>query len=66
MRGDVTIKKKKKKNRSLLYAKLLVDKKRGFRVTARVALIKDLEYLVHGTVNNMCWPYIRNFVSAIG
>ena len=41
-------------NKSVVCAKLLAAKKRGFRETAHVALMKDLEYLAPGTVNNMC------------
>ena len=49
-------------NKSMVRAKLLAAKKGGFRDTARVALMKDLEYLVPGTVTNMCWPHIRNLL----
>ena len=53
-------------NKSVVRAKVLAAKKRGFRDTGHVALMKDLEYLAPRTVNNMCWPYIRNFPSAVG
>ena len=51
--------------KSVVRAKLLVAKKIGFRDTARLGLMKDLEYLAPGTVNNMYWPQIRNFASAV-
>lgn len=52
---------------SCLLSKNVDSETQAERDTARVALMKDLEYLALGTVNkNMCWPHIRNFASAVG
>ena len=53
-------------NKSVVQARLLAAKKRGFHFLDRTTLMKDLEYLTPATVNSTCWPHVRNFAAAVG